>query len=57
LVFTGAYFIYTKLIEVNNPLNIETKAENIYSSKGNNAKSESTAESFFRDDRERFFKK
>lgn len=57
LVFSGTYFVYTKFTGINNPLKTESTAEIVSSSKSNADKSESSSEAFFRDNRERFFKK
>jgi hypothetical protein len=56
LIFSGTYFIYSKLIEFYNPLNNELKADIISSSKNNNEKSESSAETFLRNNRESFLR-
>ena len=56
LVFSGAYFLYDKFTEGNSSLNIESKSEIVSNSKNNNDKSESTAESFLRNNRENFLK-
>ena len=56
LIFSGAYFVYSKLIEFDNPFNNELKADIISSSKNNNEKSESSAETFLRNNRESFLR-
>jgi uncharacterized protein (UPF0333 family) len=57
LVSSGTYFLYTKFTEGNIPLKIESASGLVSNSKSNAEKNESTADSFLRDEKEKFFKR